>query len=88
MSSEGARSGVKRPGPRARVACEPTPATQTILYYGLGFLSFDGVVVAPNLKRLLQTKARGSFSLFSRFRSSGAPKNLNFNKTQNSVFMK
>ena len=28
MSGEGARSGVKHPGPRARVAGQPTPATQ------------------------------------------------------------
>ena len=35
MSSEVARSGVKHPGPRTRVAC---PATHTILYQGLGFL--------------------------------------------------
>ena len=40
MSGEGARWGVKHPGPRARVASKPTPATQTILLYqGLGFLS-------------------------------------------------
>ena len=39
MSGEVARSGVKHPGPRARVACKPTPATQTRLYQGLGFLS-------------------------------------------------
>ena len=25
------------PGPRARVASKPIPATQTILYWGLGF---------------------------------------------------
>ena len=35
MSSEGARSGVKRPGPRARVAWEPTPAPPN--YTLLGF---------------------------------------------------
>ena len=32
VSGEVARSGVKHPGPRARVAYKPTPATQTILY--------------------------------------------------------
>ena len=40
MSGEGARSGVKHPGPRARVARQPTPATLTILYEGLGFMEF------------------------------------------------
>ena len=39
MPGEVARSGVKHPGPRARVARKPTPATRTILYYGLGFFS-------------------------------------------------
>ena len=38
MSGEGPRSGVKHPGPRTRVASKPTPATQTILCEGLGFL--------------------------------------------------
>ena len=40
MAGEGARSGVKHPGPRARFARQPTPATQTILYSGLGFMEF------------------------------------------------
>ena len=42
MSGEGARararSGVKHPGPRARVARQTTPATQTMLSWGLGFI--------------------------------------------------
>ena len=46
MSGEGARSGVMHPGPRARVASKPIPATQTILYWGLGccFLIFFCIV--------------------------------------------
>ena len=40
MPGEVARSGVKHPGPRARVAPKPTPATRTILYWGLVFLAY------------------------------------------------
>ena len=48
MSGEGARSGVKRPRPRARIACEPTPATQTIPYWGLGWFEVSSLKAPPS----------------------------------------
>ena len=56
MSGEGARSGVKHPGPRARVARQPTPATQTILYQGLGFMDFSCAPTLAFLKLVLGFK--------------------------------